>query len=87
MYARKIYISTVECLTFHNLVDNFQMIDNNLLENRERRTSLENDENCRIVPSPSKISRNLDAFQVSRIEDLAFKKTSGCQTLTCRDTR
>ena len=37
--------------------------------------------------TPSKISRNLDAFQVSRIEDLAFKKTSGCQTLTCRVTR
>lgn len=36
---------------------------------------------------PSKISRNLDAFQISRIEDLAFKQTSGCQTLTCRDTR
>lgn len=36
---------------------------------------------------PSKISRNLDAFQVSRIEDLAFKKTSGCQTLTSAVTR
>lgn len=37
--------------------------------------------------APSKISRNLDAFQLSRIEDLAFKKTSGCQTLIRRDTR
>ena len=35
---------------------------------------------------PCKISWNLDVFRDSRIGDLAFGKTSGCQPLTCKDT-